>query len=224
MNISKSVFALAVAGALMPFAASATPSSSWSEILTFDRASACTGTCVYSTSDLPTSTISNSYGDLTGQVNVTYSSNVSGSTRSLRYYDAGGQDMVVGQSGGVNSITITGDSGGLVSLTGFDFAQASVMTSATTFVVLDVNGSQLWSTTVAAGTSVNALSHLSLSGLSSSSLTLRWSSTVGAQSALIALDNISISAIPEPTTLALFAAGLGAVGAARRRKAAAAKA
>jgi len=147
MNISKSVFALAVAGALMPFAASATPSSSWSEILTFDRASACTGTCVYSASDLPTSTISNSYGDVTGQVNVTYSSNVSGSTRSLRYYDAGGQDMVVGQSSGVNSITITGDSGGLVSLTGFDFAQAAAMTSATTFVVLNSSGSQLWTTT-----------------------------------------------------------------------------
>ncbi len=223
MNISKSVFALAVAGALMPLAANAT-SAGWSETLTFDRASACTGTCAYSASDLPTSTISNSYGDVTGQANLTYSSNVSGNTRSLRYYDASGQDMVVGQSNGVNSITITGDSGGLVSIDGFDFAQHNLMTSATTFVVLNSTGSTLWSTTIAAGTSVNSLSHISLSGLVGSSLTLQWSSTVGAQSALIALDNISISAVPEPTTLALFAAGLGAVGAARRRKAAAAKA
>jgi len=78
--------------------------------------------------------------------------------------------------------------------------------------------------TVAAGTSVNALSHITLSGLSDTSLTLRWSSVSGNQSDFIALDNISISAVPEPATLALFAAGLGAVGAARRRKAAAAKA
>jgi hypothetical protein len=78
-------------------------------------------------------------------VDVSYGS--TSGINSLRYYDAGGLDMLVGRRTGLNSVTVTGDSGGLVSLTGFDFAQAAAMTSATTFVVLNSSGSQLWTTT-----------------------------------------------------------------------------
>jgi hypothetical protein len=172
----------------------------------------------------PGSWISQTYGDVAGLVDVTYSYFASGSSTSnttLQTYGGGYDDLVYvawyGSSGGGDraQVSLASVNGSQVTLDSFDLGVWSGgRGSPETVTVYEIG--QATPVFTQQFSENNNLHHSFSIGLQSTSgFVIEWSSPWW-----VAIDNISSSAapIPEPGTWALMLAGMLAVGAAVRRR------
>jgi hypothetical protein len=172
--------------------------------------------------------ISQSYGDVAGAVDVSYSNNDPAVVnRSLRWWDTNYNNLygVLWADGGDNQsfarieikALVPGDT---VSLTGLDLGAWSNNTLGTTLRIYAIGGGPaLFSYAGLVGNGSTAATHFAPNVAAVGGLWIEWQ--LSAYN--VGIDNIdySVGAVPEPATALSLLAGLAGLGALRRRRLAA---
>lgn len=193
--------------------------------LSFDQATACLpGGCANG------SHIDQTYGDVAGVVDVTYTDLVPNSTNtSLKWWDTAYNDLRgvlwSGSSDANGSsyarIEIKSLNGGLVTLNSMDFGSYPQTSRATNIVVSNRNGATLFSYNGFIGNGANSHNTFMPNVSAMGSLRIDWYDSAYNTG----IDNVSFSvtSVPEPETYAMLLAGLGIIGGIAKRRAAKAK-
>lgn len=187
-------------------------------ILDFNPSSACAPDVTTCSSN---SQISQSYGDVTGVVDVTFI-DVNDSSRSLNWWDSAYNDLIgVAWASGNDShsharIELKALDGKQVTLNSMDFGAWSYWNRLSNISVRNADtGTTLFS--YAGNIGSGATIHNSFSPAASASrLWIDWYDSAYN----VGIDNVNftVATVPEPETYALFLAGLGILGAVARRQ------
>lgn len=172
----------------------------------FDQAQACGGS---SCDNFVNNTISQSYGDVAGVVDVSYSSSAGG----LNWWGTGYTPLIgvaYGQSS--TSIAITPLAGQAVTLNGFDMAAYVTDAGLSTVVTIeDLSGNIL----AVSSTIVTHPTTFAFGVTGTNGIRINWNG--GVSSLNLGIDNIdyslvSVSPVPEPATWAMMILGFAGVG------------
>lgn len=179
--------------------------SARASVIDFDQALACGGA---SCDNFSNNIISQSYGDVAGVVDLSYSSAAGG----LNWWGNGYLPLVgvaYGQSS--TSITITPLNGQAVTLNGFDMAAFGTDTGLSTLVTIeDLSGNNL----AVSSTTVTHPTTFAFNVTGANGIRISWNSENNLN---VAIDNIdyslvSVAPIPEPATWAMMLLGFAGTG------------
>jgi len=189
------------------------------DLLTFDRADACSPTI---STCQNYALLDQSYGDGVG-VDVVYSDLSSGSHPGVQFWDKWGGLTDAAFAGvddfnSIGQIDLVGLSGYVITLNGFDLA-AWKQDRTTLWMIEDLAGGTVASSGGVIDILYSGPTSVGGSHSSSSGFRITW----GPNAYNVGLDNLSfdatsVTSVPEPGTLALFGLGLAAMGMRRRKK------
>ena len=174
-------------------------------IIDFDQAQACGGSPC---DNFANSSISQSYGDISGVVDINYLS----AAGALNWWGVGYTPLVGVAYGQTNtSITIAALNGQSVTLNGFDMAAFVTDLGLSTVVTID---DLLGNNLAVSSTTVGHPTHFGFNVTSSNGIRISWQATSNLN---VAIDNIdyaltSVGPVPEPSTWAMMLLGFAGVG------------